>query len=206
MNTLEIIRQIESDPALAAQLRAVLLGDAFLHLPEQVAENTRAIASLTEQVAENTRAIASLAAAQERTEQKLARVAGWQLESEVRSNPERHLWEHFRDVKVVDSTMLAQLIERLDKRSRVSAKEIKRLRNTDLIAKARYAEGDGRVTIVGEVSVTLHLGDVVRAHESAEIISSRGDRAVAVALGADLGADEVVTEATRRGVLLVCVG
>ncbi len=43
MDTLGIIRQMESDPALRAQLRAVLLGDEVLRLPELVAENTRDI-------------------------------------------------------------------------------------------------------------------------------------------------------------------
>jgi exonuclease VII small subunit len=43
VDTLGIIRQMESDPALRAQLRAVLLGDEVLRLPELVAENTRDI-------------------------------------------------------------------------------------------------------------------------------------------------------------------
>jgi len=38
MDTLEIIRQIEQDEGLRAQLRAVLLGDELLGLPKQVAE------------------------------------------------------------------------------------------------------------------------------------------------------------------------
>ncbi len=45
---MEIIREIESDPALRASLRAVLLGDEILELPALVAANTRAIAELAE--------------------------------------------------------------------------------------------------------------------------------------------------------------
>ncbi|MHB8264245.1 MAG: hypothetical protein ACYDGY_10990 [Acidimicrobiales bacterium] len=36
MDTLEIIRQIETDPALRAQLRSVLLGDDFVSFPDVV--------------------------------------------------------------------------------------------------------------------------------------------------------------------------
>ncbi|MCL4448368.1 MAG: hypothetical protein M1483_05940 [Actinobacteria bacterium] len=46
MDTLEIIRQIEADPALRAQLRAVLLGDDLINLPGLVAENSRLIKEL----------------------------------------------------------------------------------------------------------------------------------------------------------------
>jgi len=38
MDALGIIRQIETDPALKAQMRAVLLGDELLALPAQVAQ------------------------------------------------------------------------------------------------------------------------------------------------------------------------
>ena len=38
MDTLGIIRQIEADPALRAQLRAVLLGDELLDVPRLLGE------------------------------------------------------------------------------------------------------------------------------------------------------------------------
>ncbi len=75
MDALEIMRQLQQDPALKAQLRTALLGEEILSLPElvrensrQIAENSRQIAALTErmdrveaQIAENSRQIASLA-------------------------------------------------------------------------------------------------------------------------------------------------
>ena len=36
MDTLEIIRQLQADPALKAQLRAVLLSEEVLGLPERI--------------------------------------------------------------------------------------------------------------------------------------------------------------------------
>ena len=53
MDALEIIRQMQQDPALKAEMRAVLLGEEFLTLPELVQENSR-------QIAENSRQIAAL--------------------------------------------------------------------------------------------------------------------------------------------------
>ena len=46
MDTLEIIRQLQADPALKAELRAVLLSEEVLGLPELVRENSRRIAAL----------------------------------------------------------------------------------------------------------------------------------------------------------------
>ncbi len=44
MGALGIIRRMESDPALRARLRTVLLGEEVLTLPALVAENSRQIA------------------------------------------------------------------------------------------------------------------------------------------------------------------
>ena len=62
MDILEIIRQLQADPALKAELRAVLLGEEVLGLPELAKDNSRHFAALTdqmervdEQIAENSR-------------------------------------------------------------------------------------------------------------------------------------------------------
>ena len=52
VDTLAIIREIEADVGLRAQLRAVLLSDDVLRLPELVAENTRDIRDLKDAVSE----------------------------------------------------------------------------------------------------------------------------------------------------------
>ena len=48
MDTLEIIRQLQADPALKAELRAFLLGEEVLGLPELVKDNSQQIATLVE--------------------------------------------------------------------------------------------------------------------------------------------------------------
>ncbi|MHB1711231.1 MAG: hypothetical protein ACYCV7_07490 [Acidimicrobiales bacterium] len=60
MDTLDIIRQLETDPGLRTQLRAVLLTEEILQLPHLVAENSRDIRDLKEVVAENSRDIRDL--------------------------------------------------------------------------------------------------------------------------------------------------
>ncbi|MHB8293888.1 MAG: hypothetical protein ACYDH5_04550 [Acidimicrobiales bacterium] len=59
MDTLGIIRQIEADPALRAQLRAVLLGDELLGLPLAVAANARGIERNAQGIAANAQGIAA---------------------------------------------------------------------------------------------------------------------------------------------------
>ena len=48
MDALDIIRQLQADPALKAELRAVLLGEEVLGLPELVKENSRRKAALSD--------------------------------------------------------------------------------------------------------------------------------------------------------------
>jgi len=63
VDTLGIIRQMQADPALRAQLRSVLLGEEVLGLPAQVAENSRQIAELRAAVSGLQGAVAELRAA-----------------------------------------------------------------------------------------------------------------------------------------------
>ncbi|MHB8262816.1 MAG: hypothetical protein ACYDGY_03575 [Acidimicrobiales bacterium] len=89
MDTLEIIREIERDDALRASLRAVLLGDELLGLPDQLRLLTAEVSKLTEAqrrtevaqrrtdatVAELSRTVSELTEAQRRTEVAVNRLA-----------------------------------------------------------------------------------------------------------------------------------
>lgn len=203
MDTHEIIRQIESDPALAAELRAVLLGDAFIDLPSQVTENTRAIASLTERVDRLTERVEHLDRRVDKLTDQMADVRGWQLEHKVTLNPLRYLYGELSQVKLVRGDDLEKLITKLDRRSPLSPEEKRRLVRTDLIVHARSGPSQARVTVVAEISATVHLDDVDRAHESARILSERGHEAAAVVLGANLGGDDVARDAAAKEVQLL---
>ncbi len=69
MDALGIIRQIEADPGLRAQLRAVLLSEEVLRLPELVAENSRDIRDLKESLHSVEVRLVSVEQNQERLEQ-----------------------------------------------------------------------------------------------------------------------------------------
>ncbi len=102
MDTLEIIRQIETDPGVRAQLRSVLLGDELLGMPAQVAELRRSIAELAEaqkstehsvaelgrSVAELRQSVAELAEAQKETNRavkQLSDVVGGTVEEDAKA-------------------------------------------------------------------------------------------------------------------------
>lgn len=72
MDTADIIRQLEADPALRAQLRAVLLADEFLGLPGQVRGLTERVERLESAVERLEAAVERLAEAQARTDANLS--------------------------------------------------------------------------------------------------------------------------------------
>ncbi len=90
VDTLDIIRQLEADPALRAQLRAVLLGDEFLGLPGQVGRLEAAVQRLAEAQARTDArlerleaAVERLAEAQARTDANVAALAEAQVRTDA---------------------------------------------------------------------------------------------------------------------------
>ncbi len=302
---IDIIRQLEADPGMRAQLRAVLLGDQFVDLPEQMAaltdrvgdiaehmvsltdrvealaeqmitltarvdaltervdvltarvdaltqrvdalaqrmdelaqrmdELTQRMDALTERVDmltarvdalaqrmdELTVRVDALAEAQLRTETMLrehmansnarfdrleadvAVLKGSDLERRVVENPGRYISDLAERIVVVTPGALDDLVDLLGRRSPLSPEELRRLRRSDLVAEARRVGSTERITVVAEVSHTLHSDDVLRAARTAEIFTRRDRRALALAIGDDLGGPEVAAEAAARGVILV---
>ncbi|MDA8399263.1 MAG: hypothetical protein M0008_04315 [Actinomycetota bacterium] len=74
VDALGIIRQIEADPGLRAQLRAVLLSEEVLRLPELVAENSRDIRDLKESLHSVEVRLVSVEQSQARMEQSQERL------------------------------------------------------------------------------------------------------------------------------------
>jgi hypothetical protein len=93
------------------------------------------------------------------------------------------------------------LVARLQRSRALTPQERRRVVRTDVIGEAR--RGTRRVTVVAEVSATIHDDDVTRAAESARILDDRGRRAMALAIGFDLGNDEVASLAADQGVEVV---
>ncbi|HVA22607.1 MAG TPA: hypothetical protein VNN74_11015 [Candidatus Micrarchaeia archaeon] len=84
MDAAEIIRQVEGDPGLRAQLRAVLLGDELLGLPRQVVRLADAQLRTEERLAALVERVERLAEAQLRTEERLAALVEAQRATEDR--------------------------------------------------------------------------------------------------------------------------
>jgi uncharacterized coiled-coil protein SlyX len=127
MDTLGIIRQIESDPGLRGQLRAVLLGDEVLHLPGVAAENSRGIRDLTDAVASFTKQVMLLTQRVDHLTEQMTRLTeqmtlltervdrltdqvgdlrGRDLERHVREWPSRVFPADLDDVEIYDEKAL----------------------------------------------------------------------------------------------------
>ncbi|MHB8294880.1 MAG: hypothetical protein ACYDH5_09730 [Acidimicrobiales bacterium] len=228
MDTLGIIRQIEGDPALRAQLRAVLLGDEFLELPRLVAELMEGFKRLQDAL---DRTQATLREFMASTDARLGRLEsdgsvlksdvsvlksdvsvlksdvsvlkGSDLERRVAENPGRYLPEQVERARVLRGEALDDLLDEIARKAPLGPAEARRLRSTDIVVAGRHPGSNQRVTVVVEASWTVHLDDIVRAAESAEILRRRSQRSVAVAAGHDLGGSDAAREATARGVALV---
>ena len=84
MDALGIIRQLESDPALRAQLRAVLLGDEVLELPELVRRLDLRFEQLVDAQNRTETRLEQLADAQSRTEARVEQIADAQNSLQAR--------------------------------------------------------------------------------------------------------------------------
>lgn len=214
MDALGIIRQIEGDPALRAQLRAVLLGDDFLELPRLVAELMEGFKRLQDAL---DRTQATLREFMASTDARLGRLEfdgsvlksdvsvlkGSDLERRVAENPGRYLPDQVERARVLRGEALDDLLDEIARKAPLDPAEARRLRSTDIVVAGRQPGSKQRVTVVVEASWTVHLDDVVRAAESAEILRRCSQRTVAVAAGHDLGGSDVAGEAAARGVALV---
>jgi len=229
MDTLGIIRQIESDPGLRAQLRAVLLGDELLGLPGQVAqliEVQRQMQAVLEAMVERMDRMETvleamvermdrmeavleamvermdrMEARQDRMEADIGVLKESDLERRVRERPRRVLPEAFTRTKVLDDDDLDELIDRLHRKRALTSEERRRLVQTDLLVAAH--KGTKRVTVVAEVSARLHANDVTRVAESARILKERNESATALAIGYGINDMSVERLAAEQGVELV---
>ena len=123
MDTLGIIRQMESDPALRAQLRAVLLGDEVLRLPELVAENTRDIRDMKDAMLAVERRLVRLEKGQANLEKGQANLEKGQANLEKGQAGLKQSMERLEDRQ----DRVEQGLERLEKGHASLRKEVGRL-------------------------------------------------------------------------------
>ena len=219
MDALEIIRQMQQDPALRAEMRAVLLGEELLSLPELVQENSR-------QIAENSRQIAALAERMDQLAERmdqLADVVGQhdarlvrvedrlgQLQGDITEDKYRRSFASraakiegkLRVSKVLSPEELADLSFTAADNGLVSNDEADQLLRTDAVAFGTIRATGEEVTLVAEIANRVHVDDVVRAVERAKIAGRAvpNRRAIPVVMGPEA---EVIRDKAYSGVWLV---
>ncbi len=218
MDTLEIIRQIEADPALAAQLRAVLLGDQRLHkiedrldkLVEVSERHEETLARLVEVSERHEETLARLVEVSERHEETLVRhgndlaeLRGSDYERRMRDDPGLYLGEHVQRIHQIRGDDLDAFLDNLQDRNGLTSEDRRRIRRTDFVAEARTVSANEKVTVVGEISATVHANDIERVALSAQILEGCGLRLFAFASGKDLGGSRIEQMANEKHVTLI---
>jgi len=208
VDTLGIIRQIESDPALRAQLRSVLLGDEVVELPALV----RQLDHSMEALAEAQRATATtLAAFQASTDRRLgtletkvttldvdvASLKGKSLENRLTLRPRQYVPRQLaRGARLADDDRIDRFLDQLDD---AEAADVER---ADAVVEARQADGTPVVFVV-EASWVAHADDVERAERRARTLRQAGAPAVGLVVSHSDPAPPVLDSAARHGVAVV---
>jgi hypothetical protein len=193
VDTLGIIRQLEGDAGLRAQLRAVLLGDEVLEMPALLRQ-------LTERVDQLAGSVQRMVEAQERTFDELGRLKGFGLEFRLHLNPRRYVPRRLAPRRT------ALTGERLDALlDRVDPAVVDDVELADAFIEAFQADGE-RVVFVCEAAWSAHLHDVERAERRARALRQAGEPARPLVVSHVTPADSVVGAANSLGVVVVSEG
>ncbi len=201
MDALEIIRQLEGDAGLRAQMRAVLLGDELLELPELVRRLTEAQLRTEERLREfqeaTERRFGGLETDVSVLKTDVGDLKGRSLEDRLRAEPRRYLPSSVaRRARAMPADAFDELLERL------SPEDADELRRADALIEARLAGGDD-VVFAAEAAWTAHTDDVERAARRAEILRAAGYDARAVVVSQRDPAPAVLDRAASLGVVVV---
>ena len=227
MNTLEIIREMRADPALAEELRAVVLDEELRRLPESLRELVevskrheqrldgidahlvsldRSVAELVEVTKAHEQSLAELVEVSKRHDEHLValdrrvgRLTGSDFEAQWCKKAPAYLGSRgFRKVRYVEVADVADLLDGLcDDEAREDL-----LAADGVHSAVRKADGKS-VYVVCEVSSRIHRDDVSRALARAgHIARLGGPEGVACVAGASID-DLAAQEALTGGVIVV---
>ena len=213
MNTLEIIREMRADPALAEELRAVVLDEELRRLPESLRElvevskrHEQRLDGIDAHLVSLDRSVAELVEVSKRHDEHLValdrrvgRLTGSDFEAQWCKKAPAYLGSRgFRKVRYVEVADVADLADGLfDDEAR-----------DDLLAAdgvhSAVSKADGKsVYVVCEVSSRIHRDDVSRALRRAGHIARLGEaEGVACVAGASID-DLAAAEAETAGVIVV---
>jgi len=182
------------------------LEEALVRLADAQARTEARVEELAQAQARTEARVEELAQAQARTEAELARLSrqvasltgavgdlrGWRLEERVRQRPFSYLRSLLVEPKVLSEEEVARLASALE------PVLLDQLLDADIIARGQQ---DGRtVYLVAEVSTTVRVYDVERAHRAAQVLySAVKEPVLAVAIG-DAARPSALERAARLGV------
>ena len=149
MDTLGIIRQLRADPALADELRAALLSQEFLELPERTSKLEERMAKVEERLL--------------RVEDDLGELKGAQFEDRVRANPRRYLSRAVRGpvAEEPDDFDLSMLTE----------DDAEYLRQVDAVVRGQLPASGEQVVAAVEASWRAHQDDLDQATKRAPLLA-----------------------------------
>ena len=175
----DFLRALREHPEWRQAVRAEILGEEILSLPELVKENSKQIAALTErmdlvdaQIAANSKQIAAnskqIAALTERTkvvENDIGELKGSNLESALVANPRRFLKRH-RGIRSLNFDERYVISERLPDDERLEVDQL------DAVLYADDPDSGEPLYIAVEASWTPSRHDLERARRRAEILAT----------------------------------
>ncbi len=203
MDTLEIIRQMRSDPALAEEMRAIILDDEIRSLPavvNRLADSVEAfrisveafristekrLDALEKATAENSKAIAENSKEIKSQGKRLDRIDGNLQEINFRDDVENILYECIDSAKLISRKEIDQLMAKAEQSIRNEAR--KRLFKADAVVVGKEPnKTSSKIYGIVEVSSTVGVDDIIRAKRGADLLSTAGSRAIAVVVGREI--------------------
>ena len=203
MDTLEIIRQMRSDPALAEEMRAIILDDEIRSLPavvNRLANSVEAfrisveafristekrLDALEKATAENSKAIAENSMEIKSQGKRLDRIDGNLQEINFRDDVENILYECIDSAKLISRKEIDQLMAKAEQSIRNEAR--KRLFKADAVVVGKEPnKTSSKIYGIVEVSSTVGVDDIIRAKRGADLLATAGSRAIAVVVGREI--------------------
>lgn len=185
---------MKADPALAEEMRAVILDEELRRLPEVVRELADSVKAFQASVISK---FDKLDGRMDRLDGHISNLSGNEYERQVIRNIPTILGYSepaFRDVRMPDKNELIKLLDEAVEANRLTVDEARTAILANSIAVAS-AKGDGqKVWLVVEASVTIDEQDVSRAKDRASILARGiGEASYGVVVGAHIP-DELPTE------------
>ncbi len=171
LNTLEIIQEMRANPAVAEELRAVLMSRGVLELPELVGEMARSSQRHEERLNDIDVRLARLVEVAQRRDVQIARLVGSDLEARWRRDATAYLGSRgLRKIRLLDKADLSDLLDELLVTGSLSDAERQEILVADAVHSA-LRRGDGAaVYVVTEVSSRVHQHDIERAVRRARLL------------------------------------